>query len=133
MVQFFDTTTALPNCGAGRLNSAIPMSGFADRIECTAQTAVHSRLMNAPWRRRCGAEFPVRQQEVHIERPDGSRGIAVVDIEAVKDSDGNIIGAVNYFQDITERKGAEEREKILAREVDHRAKTCWPSCRLPCN
>jgi two-component sensor histidine kinase len=64
----------------------------------------------------------VRQQEVHIERPDGSRGIALVDIEAVKDSDGNIIGAVNCFQDITERKWAEEREKTLAREVDHRAK-----------
>src|ERR1700751_5778613 len=28
----------------------------------------------------------VREQEVHIERPDGSRGIALVDIEAVKDS-----------------------------------------------
>jgi two-component sensor histidine kinase len=64
----------------------------------------------------------VRQQEVHIERADGSRGIALVDIEAVKDSDGNIIGAVNCFQDITERKWAEEREQILAREVDHRAK-----------
>jgi len=64
----------------------------------------------------------ISQQEVYIERPDGSRGIALVDIEAVKDSDGNIIGAVNCFQDITERKGAEEREKILAREVDHRAK-----------
>ena len=46
----------------------------------------------------------VRQQEVHIERPDGMRGIALVDIEAVKDSDGNIVGAVNCFQDITERK-----------------------------
>jgi PAS domain S-box-containing protein len=64
----------------------------------------------------------VRQQEVHIERPDGSRGIALVDIEAVKDSDENIVGAVNCFQDITERKWAEEREQILAREVDHRAK-----------
>jgi PAS domain-containing protein len=64
----------------------------------------------------------VRQQEVHIERPDGSRGIALVDIEAVKDGDGNIIGAVNCFQDITERKRAEEREKMLAGEVDHRAK-----------
>jgi PAS domain S-box-containing protein len=64
----------------------------------------------------------VRQQEVHIERPDGSRGIALVDIEAVKDGDGNIIGAVNCSQDITERKRAEEREKILAGEVDHRAK-----------
>ncbi len=65
---------------------------------------------------------PVREQEVHIERPNGSRGIALVDIEAVEDSDGNIIGAVNCFQDITERKQAEEREKMLARELDHRAK-----------
>jgi len=50
----------------------------------------------------------VREQEVHIERPDGLRGIALVDIEAVKDSDENIVGAVNCFQDITERKRSEE-------------------------
>ena len=34
----------------------------------------------------------VRGQEVHIERPDGSRGIALVDIEAVKD-DGETLSA----------------------------------------
>jgi hypothetical protein len=64
----------------------------------------------------------VRQQEVHIERPNGMRGVALVDIEALKDSDGNIVGAVNCFQDITERKQAEEHTKLLAHEVDHRAK-----------
>jgi two-component sensor histidine kinase len=64
----------------------------------------------------------VRDQEVLIERPDGSRGIALVNIDAVRDAGGNIVGAVNCFQDITERKQAEERAKILAREVDHRAK-----------
>jgi len=42
-VSFVDTTAALPNYGAGRLNSAIPMNGFADRIECSAPTAVCSR------------------------------------------------------------------------------------------
>jgi PAS domain S-box-containing protein len=56
----------------------------------------------------------VREQEVHIERPDGSRGIALVDIEAVKDSSGNIVGAVNCFQDITERKRSEEATLRLA-------------------
>jgi PAS domain S-box-containing protein len=50
----------------------------------------------------------VREAEVHIQRPNGSRGIALVDIEAVKDGDGNIVGAVNCFQDITERKLADE-------------------------
>ncbi|HET7085525.1 MAG TPA: HWE histidine kinase domain-containing protein [Rhizomicrobium sp.] len=64
----------------------------------------------------------VRQQEVHIERPDGSRGIALVDIEAVKDSAGNIVGAINCFQDITERKRSEVQIVNLAREAEHRTK-----------
>ena len=64
----------------------------------------------------------VREQEVHIERPDGSRGIALVDIEAIKNSDGNIVGAVNCFQDITERKRSEAQIVNLAREAEHRTK-----------
>jgi hypothetical protein len=64
----------------------------------------------------------VRDQEVTIERPDGSRGVALVNIEALRDPEGTIIGAVNCFQDITERKQAEEQIRVLAREVDHRAK-----------
>jgi PAS domain-containing protein len=39
----------------------------------------------------------VRAQEVHIERPNGSRGIALVDIEPVRDSDGNLVGAVKLL------------------------------------
>src|SRR5258705_1670625 len=64
----------------------------------------------------------VREQEVPIERPDGLRGIALVDIEAVKDSDGNIVGAVNCFQDITERKRTEAQLVNLAHEAEHRTK-----------
>jgi PAS domain S-box-containing protein len=64
----------------------------------------------------------VREQEVHIERPDGVRGIALVDIEAVRDSDGNIVAAVNCFQDITERKRSEAQVINLAREAEHRTK-----------
>jgi PAS domain S-box-containing protein len=60
----------------------------------------------------------VRQQEVHIERPNGSRGIALVDIEAVRDSNGNIVGAINCFQDITERKRNEEIAQRLAAIVE---------------
>jgi two-component sensor histidine kinase len=50
------------------------------------------------------------------------RGIALVDIEAVKDGDGNIVGAVNCFQDITERKRTEAQVVNLAREAEHRTK-----------
>ena len=72
-------------------------------------TAVCSRTMNAPWPMCCAPVFPCARQEVHIERPNGVRGIALVDIEAVRDDAGNIVGAVNCFQDITERKRAEEQ------------------------
>lgn len=64
----------------------------------------------------------LREQEVHIERPDGVRGIALVDIEAIKDIDGNVVGAVNCFQDITERKRSEAQIINLAHEAEHRTK-----------
>jgi two-component sensor histidine kinase len=64
----------------------------------------------------------VRDQEVQIERPDGSRGTALVNIDAVRDTDGKVVGAVNCFQDISERKQAEDQLRILARELDHRSK-----------
>jgi len=54
--------------------------------------------------------------------PEAVRGIALVDIEAVKDGDGNIVGAVNCFQDITERKRTEAQIVNLAREAEHRTK-----------
>src|SRR3981189_3971293 len=45
-----------------------------------------------------------REQEVHIERPDGLRGIPLVDIEALKESAETAAGPLNCFQDITDRK-----------------------------
>jgi PAS domain S-box-containing protein len=60
----------------------------------------------------------VREQEVHIDRPNGSRGVALVDIEPIRDSNGNIVGAVNCFQDITERKRNEEAAQRLAAIVE---------------
>ena len=46
--------------------------------------------------------------EVHIERPDGSRVIVIVNIAPLKDERGEIIGAINCFYDVTERKKAED-------------------------
>jgi PAS domain S-box-containing protein len=60
----------------------------------------------------------VREQEVHIERPNGSRGIALVNIEAIKDGAGNTVGAVNCFQDVTARKHSEDAALRLAAIVE---------------
>ena len=60
----------------------------------------------------------VSDQEIMIERPDGSRGIALVNIGVLKDHTGNLTGAVDCFQDITERRHNEEMVQRLASVVD---------------
>src|ERR1700730_13484829 len=49
-----------------------------------------------------------RDLEVVIERPDGSCITALVNIVPLRNADGELIGAMNCFQDITDRKRAEE-------------------------
>lgn len=64
----------------------------------------------------------VHNREIVVERADGSRGVVLVNIEPFKDRSGNILGAVNCFQDITERKRNETQITALAGEAEHRAK-----------
>lgn len=53
----------------------------------------------------------IHDGEVHIERPDGSRVIVIVNIAPLKDDRGEIIGAINCFYDVTEQKKAEETQR----------------------
>ena len=46
-----------------------------------------------------------RSREVVIERPDGSRIVAIADIEILRDDAGAIVGAVNCFRDISDFRG----------------------------
>ena len=59
-----------------------------------------------------------RDQEVLIERPDGTRIIVVVNIRPLKSQSGEVTGGVNCFYDISERKLAEaaliKSEKLAA-------------------
>jgi len=64
----------------------------------------------------------VRDREIVIEHSDGSRGVALVNIDAFKDESGKVIGAVNCFQDVTERKRSERQIATLAGEAEHRVK-----------
>jgi PAS domain S-box-containing protein len=51
---------------------------------------------------------PAKNVEVFIERPDGSRLPVIANFAAVRNTQGEIIGAVTAFEDITERKRAEQ-------------------------
>jgi PAS domain S-box-containing protein len=54
-----------------------------------------------------------RDEDVVIERPDGTRLTVRVSIAALRDAQGRIVGAVNAFQDVTERKRTEEAAAYL--------------------
>ena len=56
----------------------------------------------------CGKLPGVHDAEVHIERPDSSRVIVIVNIAPLMDEQGEIRGAINCFYDVTERRRMEE-------------------------
>jgi two-component system sensor kinase FixL len=53
--------------------------------------------------------IPVHNRELIVERPDGSRITVMVNIAPIKNEQGEVTGAINCFEDITERKQAEQK------------------------
>jgi PAS domain S-box-containing protein len=64
---------------------------------------------------------PNRGIEAVAERPDGTRITFTPYPTPLFDAEGRMVGAVNMLVDITERKAAEDRQRLLANEVNHRA------------
>jgi PAS domain S-box-containing protein len=62
------------------------------------------------------------ESEFRIIGPNGDERWCVGTAAATVDKIGRIVRVSGVTIDITERKAAEERQKLLAREVDHRAK-----------
>ena len=60
----------------------------------------------------------LRDQEIVIERPDGTHIVALVNIEAIKDSAGQVVGAVNVFRDKLEERSNHPRLKELGHSSD---------------
>jgi PAS domain S-box-containing protein len=64
----------------------------------------------------------IRGVEAIAERPDGSRVPFMPFPTPLRDADGNVVGAVNMLIDISERKRAEEQQRTLIDELNHRVK-----------
>ena len=64
----------------------------------------------------------VRGGEAVAVRPDGTEVPFIPYPTPLRDSAGALVGAVNMLVDITERKQAENRQKALLAELDHRVK-----------
>lgn len=65
---------------------------------------------------------PVRGAEAVAERPDGRRVPFIPYPTPLRDAAGNLIGAINMLVDISERKRAENAQKVLIDELNHRVK-----------
>jgi PAS domain S-box-containing protein len=61
---------------------------------------------------------PVKEAVGLVERPDGSQVWAMVHIDPVKDADGNLVGAINCFHDISEQK----RTELQLKESERRSR-----------
>jgi two-component sensor histidine kinase len=64
----------------------------------------------------------IRGKEAVAERPDGTRIPFIPFPTPIRDSSGEVIGAINMLVDVSERKQAETQQRVLARELNHRVK-----------
>ncbi|MBM3244190.1 MAG: PAS domain S-box protein [Candidatus Omnitrophica bacterium] len=69
-----------------------------------------------PCRENCGlydmdVEKPIMSRECVIIRKDGEKRVVIKNVDYLHDAKGKIIGGIESFEDITERKHAEERLK----------------------
>jgi PAS domain S-box-containing protein len=65
----------------------------------------------------------MRDLERVVVRPDGTRVVVSINVDPLRNAHGDVIGAVNCFLDITERKRTDEaleRSRLLAHEQEQR-------------
>jgi PAS domain S-box-containing protein len=65
---------------------------------------------------------PIRGEQAILERPDGSRIPFVPYPTPLLDGEGKLVGAINMLVDISAHKEADERQKALIAELNHRVK-----------
>ena len=108
-----------------------PVAGDTDERFCGALRLLHPDGTPMPHDQTpvadvlFGRSAEVRDGEVVIERPDGSRVTVLVNIRPFLNSRGEIVGVVNCFHDITQRRRAEEvmresQERMKDSEVRYR-------------
>ena len=107
------------NKRAVELWGRVPQSGGAAERYCASLRLYSPEGKVVPHNESKMAEvlrtgIEARDLEVMIERPDGSRITVLVNIVPMRNSDGELIGAMNCFQDITDRKRSEEALHMLS-------------------
>jgi PAS domain S-box-containing protein len=90
-------------CGSQRL--FLPDGALLEHQDCPMAKAVKNGVST-------------RNAEVIIERPDGSRIFALVNIRPLRDHRGEIQGAINCFQDISQQKQIEAEVSRKSKDLE---------------
>ena len=122
-----DGVIAWFNSRAAELWGRVPVMGDTDERFCGAYKLYHP---DGSYMAHCDTPVALalrtgasaHEEEVVIERPDGSRVTVSVHIHPIRDGVGKIFGVVNFFHDITERKAKEtERQQLYEEAKGHAA------------
>ncbi len=111
------------NRRAAELWGRAPVPGDAHVRFCGAWKAYRPDgqpldLSDAPMAELLRSGAPVRDRELVVERPDGTRIVILANLDPLLDEAGELIGAVNCFQDITEAKRTEQALREQQRDLD---------------
>ncbi|RPI26915.1 MAG: PAS domain S-box protein [Acidobacteria bacterium] len=63
---------------------------------------------------------PVRGDKIIIERPDGSRILALANVDPLFDDNGKLVGAINVLQDVTHQSRVEHQLEELSQTLERR-------------
>jgi PAS domain S-box-containing protein len=102
-----------------------PDGGVKDAPSCALFQLCHADgadciLGDQPLLRSAREGETIKDQEMVLAWPDGRRRDLLVNTAPIRDPHGNISGAVGLFQDITQRKRAEEKIRKLNAELGAR-------------
>jgi PAS domain S-box-containing protein len=118
-----DGVIAWFNSRAAKLWGRAPVIGDTDERFCGAYKLYHA---NGAHMAHCDTPVAlvlrtgvsVHEEEVVIEKPDGSRVSVSVHIDPIRDKDDAIVGVVNFFYDLNEQRQAQRTSGLLAAIVD---------------
>jgi two-component sensor histidine kinase/PAS domain-containing protein len=102
--------------GADPASFMVDLAAIRSLVDCSDWKMLCRQLRRA---RRSGGAW---QLEFRVRRPDGGVRWCLGTAVATRDPAGRVDRIRGITMDITERKEAEDRQSLLAREVDHRTK-----------
>ncbi|MCW5771542.1 MAG: PAS domain S-box protein [Rhodospirillaceae bacterium] len=108
------------NAGAERMFGYTPQEMIGQPITRIIPPELHGEEEGILARLRRGER--IEHFETERMTKDGRRIDVSLSVSPVRDASGTVVGASKVARDVTERKRAEEMQRLLVRELDHRVK-----------